>query len=101
MLGCSLEGELFWWSDILQGPGITFRGSVDIGGSVVFAVNLVWDSHQMDKCLVTSSHASMWIVNIGEVRSLTLLGCVLVGNVVGVACGGCGIDNTIGMCPVS
>ena len=63
LLACSPEGDVYWWSDVLQAVAVTLQGSVNMGDSMVFAVNSIVDGHGRDECLVVSCQASMWVVS--------------------------------------
>jgi len=63
LLACSLEGGLYWWSDVLQGVAITLQGCVNLEEGVVFSVNPIVDGRGRDECLVVSLHASMWVIS--------------------------------------
>lgn len=71
VMGCSGEGELCWWWDVLHGANVILKESVDVGEACVFSVNPLRGTQNPDRCLVTTSVATMWTVdpNFSEVSA--------------------------------
>lgn len=60
-MGCSPEGCVSWWSDVLRSRSTTLQTSIDVGEGYVFSVNSL--PVLEESCLVVTSLASLWVVS--------------------------------------
>ena len=61
-MGCSPEGCVCWWFDILQSTSLTLQTSVDVGEGCVLSISSL-PGHDISECLVTTTLANLWVVS--------------------------------------
>lgn len=75
-MGCSPEGCLCFWSNVLQNASVTLQDSVDVGEGSVYTVTSLW-WRDCSCCVVATSLANLWVVSFplshAEVRYILFL----------------------------
>ena len=72
MMGCSPEGSVYWWSNILKSTAVSLKDSVDVGeGCVLSITNMPYTDTQC--CLMATSLASLWVLNVSAVEVSVLV----------------------------
>lgn len=80
LMGCSPEGCVCWWSNLLKNTSIAVQDSVDVGEGFVYSVDNL-PGREYPCCLVTTSLASLCVVSASptaEVRATTPPFCLYI-----------------------
>ena len=78
-MGCSPEGSVCWWANVLKSTTVSLQDVVDVGEGFACSVDGLPEKDG-PCCLVATSLANLWIVNVSPSVDVSMLPwiCIIV-----------------------